>query len=63
MSQYDGGNIDKEQLAKVPSKTKDAKLMIMRGDFIWSKQQDADPMTHYIRMNEWLTTIFKWKLN
>ena len=33
-SQYDGGNIDKEQLAKVPSKTKDAKLIIMGGDFI-----------------------------
>ena len=34
-SQYDGGNIDKEQLAEVPSKTKDAKLKIVGGDFIW----------------------------
>ena len=33
-SQYDGENIDKEQLDKVPSKTKDAKLKIMGGDFI-----------------------------
>ena len=28
-SQYDGRNIYKEQLAKVPSKTKDAELMKM----------------------------------
>ena len=34
-SQYDGRNIDKEQLAEVPSKTKDAKLKIVGGDFIW----------------------------
>ena len=32
-SQYDRGTIDKEQLAEVPSKTKDAKLMILGGDF------------------------------
>ena len=33
-SQYDRGTIDKEQLAEVPSKTKDAKLMSMGVDFI-----------------------------
>ena len=33
-SQYDRGTIAKEQLAKVPYKTKDAKLMSMGGDFI-----------------------------
>ena len=28
-------NIDKEQLAEVPSKTKDANIKIVGGDFIW----------------------------
>ena len=29
------GMLNKEQLAKVPSKTKEAKLKSMGGDFVW----------------------------
>ena len=45
-SQYDVGNIDKEQLAKVPSKPK------MPSQWLWeetsSDPNNKDPMTHYI---------------
>ena len=34
-SQYDGGNIDKEQWLRFPPKPNEAKLNIMGGDLFW----------------------------
>ena len=34
-SQYDGGNIDKEQWLRFPPKPNEAKLNIMVGDLFW----------------------------
>ena len=34
-SQYDGGNIDKEQWLRFPPKPNEAKLNIMDGDLFW----------------------------
>ena len=42
------GILTKNNWLRFPPKPKEAKLKIMGGDFIWSYQQDADPMIHYI---------------
>ena len=40
------GILTKNNWLRFPPKPKEAKLKIMGGDFIWSKEQDADPMIY-----------------